>query len=123
MKLFEQCFPAGCTVSMQTTPQGLVRVRVFDARPAPDWINAAATPKRGPATADPAVREQLLALVRVQPGHSRSHYERLPLKRGGAKGSQARKEALLTGLIDAGLIRLTPLHPPQGRRTHVLYPA
>jgi hypothetical protein len=67
-----------------------------------------------------ALCDELLALVRAQPGHSRSHYERLPVAQGGVKASQERKERALTSMLNDGSLERIELETPKGRANHYL---
>ncbi len=62
----------------------------------------------------------LLELVRRDPGHSRSHYERLPVAQGGVKASQERKERAVTSLLNDGSLERVELENPKGRANHYL---
>lgn len=64
--------------------------------------------------------DDLVELVRRDPGKSRSYYERLSLAQGGVKASQERKELSVTSLINDGLLERVELDKPQGRANHFL---
>lgn len=63
---------------------------------------------------------ELLDLIRKDPGKSRSYYERLPVSQGGVKGSQERKERAVTSMINDGSIVRVELEVPKGRANHYL---
>ncbi len=60
----------------------------------------------------------LIDLVRQQPGRSRSHYERLPRTQGGLGHSQERKERAMTSLINDGCLVIELFDKPKGRADH-----
>lgn len=62
----------------------------------------------------------LLELVRRDPGKSRSYYERLPVAQGGVKCSQERKERAIESLLNDGSLERVELEKPQGRANHYL---
>jgi len=62
----------------------------------------------------------ILDLVRRDPGKSRSHYERLPSAQGGVKGSQERKERAVASLLESGCLVRVELEKPVGRANHYL---
>ena len=62
----------------------------------------------------------LLDMVRQDPGKSRSYYERLPMAQGGVKASQERKERAVTSLLNEGSLERIELDKPQGRANHYL---
>lgn len=62
----------------------------------------------------------LLDLVRRDPGKSRSYYERLPVAQGGVKCSQERKERAVDSLLNDGSLERVELERPQGRANHYL---
>ena len=64
--------------------------------------------------------DDLVELVRRDPGKSRTYYERLSLAQGGVKASQERKELSVTSLINDGLLERVELDKPQGRANHFL---
>lgn len=64
--------------------------------------------------------EDVLALVRTDPGHARSYYEQLPATRGGVRGSQPRKERAVESLINDGSLERVELETPRGRANHYL---
>jgi hypothetical protein len=63
---------------------------------------------------------EVLDLVRKDPGKSRSYYERLPVAQGGVKASQERKERAVTSLLNDGSLERVELEKPQGRANHYL---
>lgn len=63
---------------------------------------------------------ELVELIRREPGRSRTHYERLPLAQGGARGSQERKERAMTSLINEGSVEVVMLEKPKGRSNHYI---
>jgi hypothetical protein len=62
----------------------------------------------------------LIELVRRDPGKSRSYYERLPVLKGGVKCSQERKERAIESLLNDGSLERVELEKPQGRANHYL---
>ena len=64
--------------------------------------------------------DDILELVRKDPGKSRSYYERLPVAQGGVKASQERKERAVTSLLNDGSLERIELEKPQGRANHYL---
>ena len=62
----------------------------------------------------------LIELVRQDPGKSRSYYERLPVLKGGVKSSQERKERAIESLLNDGSLERVELEKPQGRANHYL---
>ena len=64
--------------------------------------------------------DDLLALVRKDPGKSRSYYERLPVAQGGVKCSQERKERAIESLLNDGSLERVELEVPKGRANHYL---
>lgn len=62
----------------------------------------------------------LIDLVRAQPEHSRSYYERLPVHQGGVKCSQERKERAVTSLINDGILERVNLDKPVKRADHYI---
>ncbi|MGA0178871.1 MAG: bifunctional DNA primase/polymerase [Burkholderiaceae bacterium] len=62
----------------------------------------------------------LVALVRGDPGKSRSYYERLAVAAGGVKASQERKERAMNSLLESGALERVELEKPQGRANHYL---
>lgn len=67
-----------------------------------------------------ALCDDLIELVRKDPGHSRSHYERLPVVKGGVKASQERKERAITSLLNDGSLVRVELENPKGRANHYI---
>ena len=65
-----------------------------------------------------AMCDELLELIRKDPGHSRSHYERMPVAKGGVKASQDRKERAMTSMINDGSVVRVELESPKGRANH-----
>jgi hypothetical protein len=65
-----------------------------------------------------ALCDDILDLIRRSNGHSRSHYERLPIAQGGVKGSQERKERAITSLLNDGSLVRVELEVPKGRANH-----
>lgn len=63
---------------------------------------------------------EVLELVRRDPGHARSYYEQLPQARGGAKGSQPRKERAVESMLNDGSLERVELEQPRGRANHYL---
>ena len=63
----------------------------------------------------------MVRLIRKDPGHSRSHYERLSTAKGGVAGSQARKTEAIDHLIGDGKINNIALPDQVGRQTHGLF--
>jgi hypothetical protein len=64
--------------------------------------------------------DDIIELVRRDPGKSRSYYERLPVAQGGVKASQERKERAVTSLLNDGSLERIELEKPQGRANHYL---
>lgn len=64
--------------------------------------------------------DDIIELVRRDPGKSRSYYERLPVAQGGVKASQERKERAVTSLLNDGSLERVELEKPQGRANHYL---
>jgi hypothetical protein len=64
--------------------------------------------------------DELLELVRRDPGHARSYYEQLPQARGGARGSQPRKERAVESMLNDGSLERVELEQPRGRANHYL---
>jgi hypothetical protein len=62
----------------------------------------------------------LLDLVRRDPGKSRSYYERLAVAQGGVKCSQERKERAIESLLNDGSLQRIELEVPKGRANHYL---
>lgn len=62
----------------------------------------------------------LIELVRRDPGKSRSYYERLPVAQGGVKCSQERKERAIESLLNDGSLERVELEKPQGRANHYI---
>jgi Bifunctional DNA primase/polymerase, N-terminal/Primase C terminal 2 (PriCT-2)/AAA domain len=62
----------------------------------------------------------LLDLVRRDPGKSRSYYERLSVAQGGVKCSQERKERAIESLLNDGSLQRIELEVPKGRANHYL---
>lgn len=62
----------------------------------------------------------LVTLIRNDPGKSRSYYERMPIAEGGVKASQERKERAIDSLIKDGRIERVMLDKPKGRANHFL---
>lgn len=62
----------------------------------------------------------LLDLVRRDPGKSRSYYERLSVAQGGVKCSQERKERAVDSLLNDGSLERIELEKPQGRANHYI---
>lgn len=67
-----------------------------------------------------ALCDALLDLVRTQPEHSRSYYERLTRQQGGPGHSQERKERAITSLLTDGCLKIVLLEKPRGRSDHYL---
>lgn len=67
-----------------------------------------------------AMCDDLLDLIRKDPGKSRSHYERLPVAQGGVKASQERKERAMTSMLNDGSIVRVELENPKGRANHYI---
>jgi len=66
------------------------------------------------------VCNELIELVRNNPGKSRSYYERLPVGQGGVRCSQDRKERAIETLLNNGSLERVELEKPQGRANHYL---
>lgn len=49
---------------------------------------------------------EIIDLVRTQPGHGRTYYERMPVAQGGVKASQERKERGVTSLLNEGSLEM-----------------
>lgn len=62
----------------------------------------------------------MVELVRAQPGHARSHYERLPTAAGGPRGSQERKMRAVDSLLEDGVLERVELEQARGRTNHYL---
>jgi hypothetical protein len=62
--------------------------------------------------------DDLIDLVRQQPGRSRSYYERLSRAQGGPGHSQERKERAMTSLINDGCLVIEMFDKPKGRADH-----
>jgi len=67
-----------------------------------------------------ALCDALLDLVRMQPEHARSYYERLPKSEGGPGYSQERKERAITSLVNDGCLKSVRLDKPKNRADHYL---
>ena len=67
-----------------------------------------------------SVCDDLIDLVRREPRMSRTHYERLPVAKGGVKASQDRKERAINSLLDDGSLERIELEKPIGRANHYL---
>jgi hypothetical protein len=111
------------------------RLIIRHERPRPEWLREWAERARRLRTGEPAQRRgrvvkmtepeldaAMLALVRLQPGRARTHYERLEVRHGGVGCSQDRKEQAVTRLLDSGLVRRVELEKPVGRRRDGLWP-
>jgi hypothetical protein len=64
--------------------------------------------------------DELLELVRRDAGRARSYYEQLPQARGGARGSQPRKERAVESMLNDGSLERVELETPRGRANHYL---
>jgi len=64
--------------------------------------------------------EDLVNLIRKEPGKSRSYYERLPVAHGGVKASQERKERAIDSMLRDGQIDRVNLEKPLGKTNHFL---
>ena len=64
--------------------------------------------------------DDIVELVRRDPGKSRSYYERLPVAQGGVKCSQERKERAVESLLNDGSLERVELETPKGRANHYL---
>jgi hypothetical protein len=64
--------------------------------------------------------DELLELVRRDAGRARSYYEQLPQARGGARGSQPRKERAVESMLNDGSLERVELEQPRGRANHYL---
>lgn len=64
--------------------------------------------------------DEMVELVRRDPGRSRTHYERLTAAQGGARGSQDRKERAVDSLLNDGSLERVELEVPRGRANHYL---
>lgn len=67
-----------------------------------------------------AMCNDLIDLIRRDPGRSRTYYEQLPLASNGVKGSRERKERAVTSLINDGSLVRVELETPRGRANHYL---
>lgn len=61
---------------------------------------------------------EMVELVRRDPAHSRSYYERLAVAQGGIRCSQERKERVITSLLEDGVLERVELESPRGRANH-----
>lgn len=132
MDIFNEVLPEGVEVKLM--PVGArVHLIVRTKRPEPTWLAQYARlaakvrgerPRRAGGRAvglsDAELDAALVALVRAQPGHARSHYERVAPRAGGPEASQERKEAAISALLDSGVLRKVMLERPKGRATHYL---
>ena len=64
--------------------------------------------------------DDLVTLIKCDPGKSRSYYERKSMADGGVKASQERKERAIDNLISSGRIEKVMLDKPVGRANHYL---
>lgn len=64
--------------------------------------------------------DEILDLIRTQPEHARSHYERLSKAQGGPGYSQERKERAITSLVGDGCLKMVMLDKPKNRADHYL---
>lgn len=112
MLVSEKTYPAGTVVSVVCAPDGGVSVRVHTTRPIPHWLHG----KRE----DVKIEEELLNLIKEQPGRAYSYYTRLPLSQGGIKGSQERKEKIMNKFIENNVVKLVELDKPVGRIKQVI---
>ncbi len=120
MMIFKQKFAPGTRVSVFYTPEE-TSVRVYTPAINPTWLT---TEKRSSAqVTTEQIKEELLKLIRIKPGYSRTWYTQLPKKDGGIKGSRDRKEDMFKELVNEGLIVVKPLDKPIARQTHAVYPA
>jgi hypothetical protein len=62
--------------------------------------------------------DDMIDLVRQNPGRSRSYYERLTRAQGGPGHSQERKERAMTSLINDGCLVIEMFEKPKGRSDH-----
>lgn len=122
MKVFEKKFGPGMYVSVMHTEDG-VRVRVLSKRPSPDWIEKEEKVTSKSYVSDDEIKTRLLSLIRLNPGKGKTYYTQLPVKRGGVPSYHERKEKIIEGLIEEGVLVLKQLDKPVGRRTHAVYPA
>ena len=122
MKIFDKNFEGAMYVSALYTPDG-VRVRVYNPRPKPDWIENAKKAQEQYRVTDEEIKKVLMILINVRPGMGKSYYTQLPINKGGIKGHYERKEKLLQDMIDSGEVIYKELDKPVGRRTHAVYPA
>ena len=64
--------------------------------------------------------DDLVTLIKCDPGKSRSYYERKSMADGGVKASQERKERAIDNLISSGRVQKVMLDKPVGRANHYL---
>lgn len=133
-ELFNELVPEGAEIIIRAegTQQRLI---IRHERPKPVWLlqyarkaqsvraGIAGAPGRQPGSADVALDAALVQLVRLQPGHGRTHYERLPPHQGGLMAAQERKEWSMDRLLAAGQVRRIELSRAVGRKTHGIWPA
>jgi len=62
----------------------------------------------------------LVTLIRRDPGRSRTYYEQLSVVQGGVKGSRDRKEKAVNSLLNEGSLVRVELAKPIGRANHYL---
>jgi len=62
----------------------------------------------------------IVLLIRAYPEHARSYYERLPITKGGVKGSDERKERAIDSMLDDGILVRVELENPKGRANHYI---
>lgn len=62
----------------------------------------------------------LVELIRRDPGRSRTYYEQLSVVQGGVKGSRDRKEKAVNSLLNEGSLVRVELAKPIGRANHYL---
>lgn len=120
MMIFKQKFAPGTRVSVFYTEEG-TSVRVYTPALDPTWIPK--EKRSNPHVTVQQIKEELLKLIRIKPGHTRTHYTQLQKKDGGIKGSRERKEEMFKELVDEKLIVVKPLDKPIARQNHAVYPA
>ncbi len=67
-----------------------------------------------------ALCNDLVELIRRDPGRSRTYYEQLSVVQGGVKGSRDRKEKAVNSLLNEGSLVRVELAKPIGRANHYL---
>jgi hypothetical protein len=124
VEVFRREFPADCDVVIRPTADGGQVVVVRTQRPNPTWLRAHLdryNSVRYSGIPGDLIREQLLSIVKREPGKAVTYYCRLPPDQGGANGSQERKEKVFFSLVQDGLLRLAKLEKSHYRQKHAVY--